>query len=519
MSQAIQEDDGIELAQSEFDTSNKLSMWSLLLRGGENINSVETLYSAYWTLIKIFQSVVGDLSISKNVLNGKAINKFLSLTLPSTKKLKLKNFESTLNSQFLSLSKSVQNLLRALIDLNTRQSQKEDSITKEISKVYWGAAKEGARCIYSQIDALLKMKLDLQNRGRRLHAISSRKILGEKYANFLVLSSQILQECYEVGLQEPPGTPASSASDSEALESDSDDSKLQKIISLLFKYRSMIAISKEKTRALAAAGKPPVLKNSLYYDKSLDESIKLRLHSHVLNDLYEKESRNPETSDSMINKLKMLGIARVELNAKLAHAEIAKSVPAVAVAVGDENAYSKEGHAAEVLNANALGTVERGISEAIECGQLIQIESSRMKSIIAKQQCDELAVQSTIYAKECSDCIREAMEKLKQILSGGLSEHALISAETRKTQKVISDALSEHFKETSALQNSELPNFHTCLKFIEEAGRNRRLERDMFTFSEHKAELHKLVLELKKRLELVAGADPASNFSASKCPG
>lgn len=452
------------------DYQNQLSTWSLLLRGGENINSVETLYSAFWSVIKIFQAVLADLKVG-NALNGNTIKKFLDLTLVSTKEIKYRNFSTISNGPFNVLAKPVQNLLLALIELNTLQSQKEDSLTKEMSKYYLCSAKQGAKCIYSQLDNILKEKFELKAKGKRLHSVSTRQILGEKIAKYCLESAQVVEKCYTLGIPKP-------------LEKDNQDNQedenqsLKKSIDHLVFCRNTLSIPKQSNH---------IPKMEIVYDPSLETSVQIRLNKHKLDDLMHQAAS--EKSQGMIDKLKMLEIARTEMDAQLKHAHLQ-----VNPNIDTEPIETEVQQNPHVSHED----VKQLVQDTIERGELLQIESQRLKSIIDAQMDENLENQLDVYNKQTTECIGNALEGLKSILIKGLNQHKLLVEDTKKTQRVITSSLSNYF-----LGNTkDLGNFNICLKYIEEANSNRKRERDMYTFYEHKKELHSIIKALKERVSL-----------------
>jgi len=451
-------------AQEVLDYAGELSKYSLLLRGGENINSVETLYSAYWSLLQIFQAVLGDLKLGPEVLKGEAVSKFLALTKSNTKKIKARPVKPSTQSNFSALPLRVQNLLRALIDLNSLQSQKESSITTSMSNFYYTAAAEASRCIINEIETLKKVQEQLHVRGDKLFTESIHKLLGNREKELEEETTLLLRVCKEKGL-----------------------GSVENLVAL----KALV-----ERLTLPKLNELPSKLNKIEYDENTESALNLRLASHTLHSNLQKQQLDTTSANELASIIKISKVIKQEMDAKLGHSEILQSQREKKHEETQLPTHQEDPHLKIILDK---------ITSVLDQKHALEIESIKIRNTIDNQMDSEYKQRSEESRNFAKDTITEFLRKLKLLLAEALEEHKKISKESATTQKLIAAELKQIFDESFKLyKNHQLKDLvMSCVEEIEEASKNGRMERDMLNFSEHKQELHQLLQELKIRLEQI----------------
>jgi hypothetical protein len=459
-----QEDDE---SKNVLDFAGELSKYSLLLRGGENINSVETLYSAYWSLLLIFQAVLGDPKLAPTVLKGEALHKFLALT-KSTRKPKKPVKTQLSHSCFTTLPPRVQNLLKALIHLNTLQSQKESSITLSMSKFYYSAAAQASRCIIQEIEALKNAQEQLKNRGSHLYTEAVTKLLGDKFAYFSLQTSAFFHECYERGLSIP---------------NISHSAGIEEIIKYLVEIKSQLerlSSSYTRTELPDAIGK-------IEYDVNTESALNLRLASHALHSTLEKQQDSISDARELASNLKIGKVIKQEMGAKLGHVESLQSEY--------EHSVTPLTSSINSVDSNYPALLKK-ITSLVDEGHALLIETDKIRDTVDRQMDKEFKQRSEASKLHCFSSTAELLKKLRLLLEHSLLEHKRISSESAHTQKIIAAELKQTFEESSKYVSNEMKNSALiCIAEIEEAAKNGRMERDMMNFGEHKQELNPKMLK------------------------
>lgn len=163
------------------------------LKGGYDTKTLDSLYIAFWAIIRGAQNTIRKPDTAKLLSESKILNDLIksSSTAPA-------QVQSIPNINFSKLSPTLKNLIMAVGDANIKLTRSEENITNELSLIYSQTAKNATQLFTSHIDKVLVYENSFKERLIRLHFASTQRVLGEEFGLFQIRALQALNEWTQI---------------------------------------------------------------------------------------------------------------------------------------------------------------------------------------------------------------------------------------------------------------------------------------------------------------------------------
>jgi len=454
---------------------------------------INNLYAAYWSLLFASKDALRDpLALAKRLASGSAVTHFLQLTSTHRKTPITSTASTSALQAFKTLPPGVQNLLMAVGDVNLKISATEDALSDALSAAYASAARAGAHCVLLAAQQVQTVAARRSARVELLYTRAAQELMGGKYALFSTRATHALQQWADASVHVSLAADASQHPWLLAFKALHQAAAVKLDLITPDGLHAALLLAKRQVD-YAVDGLPSAIAATSVVEPQQQTDIgarlALRMQKHELSKLRMQELAHAHASPmELAHTLRTLHVAESELQSSIDALDTvaAPALPAAQLSVA--------GRLDELLRQSRR--MQGVLAALVEQAHILQAESTQLRAVLQAQVVHETQQEIELSIQASGACLEAAKRVLSEEHASALSRHAATVTELRTAERTLAGELVSM---TRASRGDGMV-LEACGKALAESARARREQRDAAALSKHKAELHRLVADVKSAL-------------------